>query len=178
MKRKKKSPHKDFQLLKQQIKEFNHIIIRTHEEVREALDKGPDFGKELEERLEKSLKVIEAIRKKISSAKAHSKKRKREIDQWKDWYNSHTQLDRMVEWNQLNEEISWRATDIAKKEAEISSLYIELVQAEGVSENIKLQIEALARLDFNGKVDDDIRVQTLMKEKRKLERKMEKLKEK
>lgn len=176
MKKKKKSSKSDLQEVKQNLKQFDQLIKQTRQQVEEALVKGPAYEEELASQLETSETALAAIRKKLSAAKTHVKKRKGEIDEWKLWYAGLLESDKPAGLTQLNDEIKWRADDIANKETEISALYIDLVQAEGKSEYIKIQIKGLAYMDFDGKVDDDIRIKSLLKEKEKLQKKMAELK--
>lgn len=176
MKKKKNSSQSDLQEVKQNLKQFDQLIKQTRQQIKEALTKGPAYEEELASQLDTSETALAGIRKKLSAAKAHVKKRKSEIDEWKLWYAGLLESDKPDGLTQLNEEIKWRADDIANKETEISALYVDLVQAEGKSEFIKIQIEGLVHIDFDGKVDDDIRIKTLLKEKEKLQKKMAQLK--
>ena len=158
------------------LREINKALTLVRKQVREIHSQGPSFMNALEKRMEESMLVVKGIKKKISAAKAQSKKRKQEIDEWKLWYNGLAHINKTKELKQLNAEIRWRAKDIAAKEKEISKLYKELIIAEGVEEQIKVQIEAVRNFDFKGKIDDEIQVKTLLREKKKLQSRIAKLK--
>lgn len=148
--------------LKQQITHLDQLLSEMRRQVVEARRQGPSYRQELLRRQQQTEDQLAGHRKTISSAKAHCKKRKREIDEWKLWYNSSEKADKSADLDQLNREIEWRAADIAAKETEISAQYTHLLVAEGESEQLALQLEALSTLSDTDPVDADPRIQHIL----------------
>lgn len=169
--------HRELQELTLQISEIDRILTQSHEQIIEECQLGLALAVMLTEKLEQLQTKRSAIKKKITKAKAHSKKRKQEIKKWKEWFDSQIPLDKAAELTKLNEEISWRAIEIAGKETEISSLYSELLQAEGACEFIIFRLEAMKEADMNAPIDEDSRIQSLLKEQEMLKAQLEKLSE-
>ena len=162
--------------LESQLKTIDQLLADTRHQLQEERDKGPAFMEELQERLILAQSRMAILQKKITSLKAHCKKRKREIDDWKVWYNGLHQLDKSSELQRLNQEISWRTADIASKESEISSLNLDLLQHDGTIEQIKVQLEALNSNILDLPIEEDPRFLHIQEEKEKILAKIEKLK--
>lgn len=154
--------------LKKQVKHLDQMLATMREQVQDARAKGPAYQHELIRSRESTAARVATHRKMITSAKNHCKKRKREIDEWKLWYSGNEKADKSAELAQLNQEIEWRAADIAAKEAEISALYTELLVAEGEYEQLSLQLDALNALSDSDPVDADPRIQHLLEERKTL----------
>ncbi len=165
MEKKKPAKNESNPLLKRQLKVFDQLLAETRAQILEERAQGPDFEAELTRRLDHAQADLAVLRKKLTAAKAQSKKRKREIDAWKLWYNGLPNLNKSAELAQLNAEIGWRAAEIAAREAEISALYLELLAAEGACEKIKIQIEALRAGASEGPVEEDARIRSLLEER-------------
>ncbi|GEM_PF-5768340 len=128
-------PEDRLQLLDQTISRLRHQLKKERE---------PDAPttEELSAQLETTRRQQESIRKQIKDAKALSKRRKREIDEWKLWYNGLEKADRSDEIRQLQSEIQWRAQDIARQEARISELNQQSLSVEGAAEQLQLRLAA------------------------------------
>lgn len=97
----------------------------------------------LNSQLQQAQQELGKIEKAIQKAKAQSKKRKREIDEWKLWYNALGQVDKTLELKQLNSEIAWRADEIAQLERRIMELSQQSLAAESKVEACRVEISAL-----------------------------------
>jgi hypothetical protein len=84
----------------------------------------------------------------IDAHKARAKRRKQEIDRWKRWYaaSSVTPAAVPAALTRLQQEVAWRATDIAAAEAAIAALEAEKWQATGELHHLLDQVEAAARI--------------------------------
>lgn len=169
MEKKKPAKHENTAARKRQIELLDRLLAQTRAQVREERQKGPAFEAELTARLEKAQTALVAVRKKLTTAKGQVKKRKREIDTWKLWYQGLPQLNKTAELSQLNTEIAWRAAEIAAKEAEISTLYLELLTGEGACEQIKIQLEAIRASTPELPLDHDLRIRSLLEERAQLQ---------
>jgi chromosome segregation ATPase len=129
------SPEQRLQLLNQTITRLRHQLKKERE---------PDAPttEELSAQLETTRRQLERLHQQIKDAKAMSKRRKREIDEWKLWFNGLEKPDRSDEVRQLQSEIEWRAQDIARQEARISELNQQALSVEGEAEQIQLRLAA------------------------------------
>ncbi len=175
MKSKKETKNEKLKLLKMQIKDLKKILSLMRRHVKEERKKGPAIEAEIDHQLSLAQYEMEALSKKVTAAKAHCKKRKREIDEWKLWYNGVAQIDKSAELKQLQEEIAWRAIEIATKEKEISELSLKVLLAEGKCEQLTLRLEALANGIWEGPIDQEPRVKNVLQEIKRLENKVAKL---
>ncbi|MFK8102007.1 MAG: hypothetical protein AB8G15_05775 [Saprospiraceae bacterium] len=174
-KSKKDTKNEKLKLLKMQMKDLNKVLSQMRRHVKEERKKGPAIEEEITHQLSLAQQELEALSKKITSAKAHSKKRKREIDEWKLWYNGVAQIDKSAELKQLQEEIAWRAAEIAAKEIEISTLLGHSLVAEGKCEQLKLRLEGLSNGIWEGPIDQEPRVKNVLQEIKRIENKVAKL---
>ncbi len=55
-------------------------------------------------------------------------KRKHEISEWKTWYNGLNEEERVLQFDQLNHEISWRGKEIESSQSEVSMLNTRLLK--------------------------------------------------
>ncbi len=163
---------KNSSAVKSQLKTIEQFIKDIRLQVQEERSKGPELKEDLSEKLVRAELKQAGIRKKIKSAKEQSKKRKKEIDEWKKWYKEIEQLDKMEELKQLNEEIAWRAADIAKKEGEINANYVKLLESEGECEQLKIRLEALNEVPADVGIDEDPRLKELLGERDALKAKL------
>ena len=154
--------------LKSQLRICNKHLTAIRKEVQEERDKGPDFAGELAERASEAQISLALIKKKISTAKGLIKKRKSEINEWKLWFTGINQVDKSAELQQLNEEIAWRATEIASQEAMVTGLYVDGLQAEGELEQAQTRLEALKEVNWDVPIKDDPRIKHLTAERDRL----------
>lgn len=161
-------PKNDRKLLKEQLNLLDQVLQETHEMIQEEREKGPELLDELEQQLAKATSKHERIEKKLKRAKAQIKKRKREITEWKDWYNHSIAEDKLEELQQLNQEVGWRADEIATKEQEIAELLLKELEAEGNCEQLQLRIYALKEVDVSLPIAEDPRLVGIQEERQQL----------
>lgn len=111
---------------------------------------------------------LQKTNKKLDKAKALVKQRKLEIKQWKDNFASLDKLDASQELIQLQNEIDWRAKDIAEKEVQIASLYDCKNNQTGVLENLKIKLTILEQGFHQQDIYQDPRLQGLEEELKEL----------
>ena len=107
---------------------------------------------------------IEAITNQVKKQKALSKKRKKEISQWKNWFETLTDLDTSEEQRQLQNEISWRARDIGNAEATIAALYGQRMPLETELEMKKARLSAIENGVYDRPPEQDPRYLALLKQ--------------
>jgi hypothetical protein len=73
---------------------------------------------------------IADLKAEIKQSEALAKKRKREIDDWKQWYHGIGKIDRSEEWAKLEAEIAWRAQEINAAQKKINQLYEKHLQVQ------------------------------------------------
>lgn len=157
----------------EQARLLDKVLEETYQLIQEERDKGPELTQKLEKDLDEAHLNFEKLGKKISRAKTQIKKRKLEIDEWKEWYNALEQHDKTSELQQLNEEIKWRADEIANKEKEITELNLQLLDAEGQCEHLKIRLQALREVDQSLPIDKDPRILDLLEEKSLVNKQLE-----
>ncbi len=114
--------------------------------------------KELEEQLSRAQKYSEKIEAKILKAKGLAKLRKKEIADWKHWYEGVLSVDKSQERAKLQAEILWRSEAIAHQETKISQLESENLDALGKVVQLEEQIEATKAGIYDRPVEEDPRL--------------------
>ena len=123
---------------------------------------GPPQLEQIQSKLAQLDTQAQYISQQIQKAKALSKKRKKEIDEWKLWYNGLGETDKSAELAQLNQEIDWRAAEIAKAEAKIADLSAQLLAQEGEEVALKQQLQALEAGVYDKPLEEDPRLVSVM----------------
>lgn len=95
---------------------------------------------------------------KVSKAKTQSKKRKREIDEWKNWYHNLAEIDKSLQLEKLQAEINWRAAEIATIESSIADLYIKRLVIEERIETAKQKLAAIESGIYELSIEEDPRL--------------------
>jgi hypothetical protein len=85
---------------------------------------------ELEQGVQKWEHECAGLKAEVKKAEALAKKRKREIDEWKQWYNGIPKIDKSEEWAKLEAEIAWRAHEINDAQNKINQLYEQHLAAQ------------------------------------------------
>lgn len=78
---------------------------------------------EIEQDVQKWERECAERKAEVKEAEALAKKRKREIDEWKQWYHGIPKIDKSEEWAKLEVEIAWRAQEINDAQNKINQLY-------------------------------------------------------
>lgn len=172
MSKKNQKKQEDVQLLKRQLDQMNKQMDLLQDEIRAERSTGLPDENELSRQLERDQRQLDKVKKKMEKVKAHIKKRKKEIQLWKDNF-ARIQDDQKVDsLKQLTNEISWRAADIAAKEAEVAALYLAKTSAEGVIEATKIrQFVVKAGVDKK-EPDEDPRLLALARDQQEIRTKL------
>ena len=78
----------------------------------------------------------------LKQAKALSRKRKDEIDEWKGWYEKLPADEKPAGLITLNNEINWRAAELDSNGQKINELMMSEIEAEGALEMAAQKLEA------------------------------------
>jgi len=155
----------DRKALKAQLSVLDQILQNTYQMVKEERAHGPEFVTKLSEQLNQARADHEKLEKKMQKAKTYIKKRKMEITEWKQWYNGLGHHDKSKELKQLEDEIKWRADEIAAKQKVIAELIPQELEAEGLCEQLEIRLQALKEVDLNAPIEDDPRLQDIQEER-------------
>ena len=85
---------------------------------------------------------LEKVQSELSQAKALSRKRKDEIDEWKGWYAKLPEDEKPAGLVSLNNEINWRAAELDSNGQRINELMLAEIDAMGVSEMANQKLAA------------------------------------
>jgi len=136
--------------IRKQLKAERAGGLPTEASLQAALDEAEDRVEQLEAR--------------IAKAKGLSKKRKREIDEWKTWYNNQPDIDKTAARAKLDGEIHWRADEIKKLEDQISRRIAKHLDAEGAVEQVRHQMAALEAGVYDRPIKEDPRLIGVLEE--------------
>ncbi len=125
---------------------------------------GPPTRAGLQAALEQAEDDIERLEAETEKAKQQSKKRKREIDEWKAWYNNQAGIDKTAARAKLDSEITWRAAEINALEARIAQLVADDLEAEGRVEQARHQMTALEAGVYDRPIKEDPRLVGVLEE--------------
>jgi hypothetical protein len=120
------------------------LLAHIRKEVKAERVGSPPASAELHTVIDRTNAEIEAYQRQINAAKALAKKRKREIDEWKQWYQGTGSIDKTVEKARLDVEIDWRGAEINIVEAKIGELETRKWQSR---ERLELAEQRLAALE-------------------------------
>jgi chromosome segregation ATPase len=87
---------------------------------------------------------LEKVQSELSQAKALSRKRKDEIDEWKGWYEKLPAEEKSAGLVSLNNEINWRAAELDSNGQKINELMMSEIEATGALEMAKQKLTAFA----------------------------------
>lgn len=91
---------------------------------------SPPTRAELEQGAQTWERECAGLKAEIKETEAFAKRRKREIDEWKQWYNGVAKIDKSEEWAKLKAEIAWRAQQINDAQQKIDRLYEKYLAAQ------------------------------------------------
>ena len=123
---------------------------------------GAPTAEEIQQQIGDAEEAVTQLKAEIDAAKALSKKRKQEIDEWKLWYNGIAKIDKSVEWAKLEIEIAWRATEINDLHLTIGTLYEQHLAAKTRLEMARQRQTAFAHGALEKPLTEDPRYVQLM----------------
>lgn len=112
----------------------------------------------LEKQLNRAQKESEKLETKILKAKNLAKLRKKEIADWKQWYEGVPSVDKSQERAKLQAETLWRLEAISNQEKKISQLKAEELEALTKVAQLEEQIEATKAGAYNLPLEEDPRL--------------------
>lgn len=92
------------------------------------------------------------------AGKAEAKRRKKEIDDWKDWYNNLPEEEKEVGLAKLQSEIAWRAAELERLTPKITELLINQANAQGALEVAQQRLSAFEAGIYERPVEEDPRL--------------------
>ena len=101
---------------------------------------------------------LAGVERQISAAKKLAKKRKREIDEWKLWYQNIGSSDKSAEKVKLDHELAWRADDINRAQEKIGLLETQKWETQGKLEAVLQQMAALEAGVYDRPISEDPRL--------------------
>ncbi len=143
---------------KEQSKLMRRVVRDLEARVKREHTEHPPDRSGVEQSIAAQQERIEAVRSKIRAAKDQAKRRKREIDEWKDWYARIPEIDKQEEWEKVRSEATWRGTEIGELEGRISALEGEKMAAITELEIAQEQLEALNAGVYRGPWKHDPRI--------------------
>jgi len=94
----------------------------------------------------------------LEQAKALSRKRKDEIDEWKGWYANLPEEEKAAGLVSLNNEIDWRAAELDSNGQRINELMMAEIEAEGAFEMATQKLAAFKEGAYRLPVEKDPRL--------------------
>ena len=98
------------------------------------------------------------IQSELSQAKALSRRRKDEIDGWKNWYEKLPAEEKTEGFANLQNEINWRASELDANGQKINTLMLSELEAQGVFEMASQRLAAFEEGVHNLPVEKDPRL--------------------
>lgn len=135
----------------------NQILNAVRVRLLEERQGGKPNKSQLNDKIAAKQGEIENIQSQIDKAKEQAKKRKREIDDWKQWFHSLPGTDRTEEQAKLDVEIGWRGTEIKDRQDEIGILETKKWAIKGELEALKQQLLALEEGVYDRPIEEDPR---------------------
>jgi len=111
----------------------------------------------------------------LEQAKALSRKRKDEIDEWKGWYAKLPEEEKAAGLISLNNEIDWRAAELDSNGQRINELMLAEIEAEGALEMANQKLEAFKAGAYKLPVEKDPRLKGALAEVEKAKAEVAKL---
>jgi len=129
---------------KDRTKFMKRIAHDLEARLKEEHDQGPPYRNNLEKNIASQQERLNLVQSKIRAKKDQAKNRKREIDEWKDWYARIPEIDKQEEWEKVTNEATWRGTEITDLETQISEMETEKL---GVIIELEMAQDQLAALE-------------------------------
>lgn len=137
---------------------LNRLIPELKQQLAAERANPPACQESIEVEIAQAQIELDKLEAKLTKEKKATKKRKKEIDDWKTWYNSNPHIDKSEALVKLEVEISWRSQEIADHETTIAALEVAKLDAMGELEKRKLQLDAFLEGFYELPVDADPRL--------------------
>lgn len=119
---------------------------------------GPFTQSGLQAELAQAQTEVERTATAADRAKTQASKRKKEIDEWKAWYNGLPEDEKAVGLSKLQSEIKWRAGELEALTPQISDLLTAQATAVGNLELAQQRLRAFEAGVFERPLDEDPRL--------------------
>jgi chromosome segregation ATPase len=136
----------------------NQILNAVRDQLLEERQNGTPNKSHLQEKIADKKKEIENIQTQIDKAKEQAKKRKREIDDWIQWFHTLATTDRTEEQAKLTVEIDWRGAEINARQDEIGILETQKWDIRKQLEALQQQLLALEEGVYDRPIEEDPRL--------------------
>jgi len=107
---------------------------------------------------------LEKVQSELSQAKALSRKRKDEIDEWKGWYAKLPEQEKPAGLASLNNEINWRAAELDSNGQKINELMLTEIEAMGAFEMANQKLAAFEAGVYKLPIEKDPRLKSVLAE--------------
>lgn len=141
-----------------QIAKLKEAVDVVRFQLSKEREKGKPNKNQLQTQIAAKQDEIEKIQSQIEKAKSHAKRRKREIDDWKQWFHTFPGPDRTEEQAKLNVEINWRGAEINVRQDEIGRLETQKWAIRGELEALQQQLFALNEGVYERPIEEDPRL--------------------
>lgn len=147
------------------VEQLDRLLVELQDQLQKERAGPPPSAEALEATIQEAQAKVDRIQAVINEAKSLAKKRKREIDEWKLWYQGLPGIDKTAEWAKLQSEINWRGAEIRALEEQISGLETEKWNATGRLEMARQSLEALNAGVYDRPLEEDPRLVALQAER-------------
>jgi predicted nuclease with TOPRIM domain len=144
-------------ILKSALREIKAQVKAEHEQEPPSLETLQADVSTAQSRLEK-------VQSELSQAKALSRKRKDEIDEWKGWYAKLPEEEKPAGLVNLNNEINWRAAELDTNGQKINELMLAEIEATGAVEMANQKLAAFEAGVHKLPVEKDPRLKGVLAE--------------
>ena len=122
---------------KTRLKILKSALREIKAQVRAERKLGPPSLESLQAAVSTAQSRLEEVQSELGQAKALSRKRKDEIDEWKGWYAKLPEEEKPAGLVSLNNEINWRSAELDSNGQKINELMLAEIEATGVLEMAK-----------------------------------------
>lgn len=147
------------------LEQLDRLAVELRDQLEKERAEGPLAAEALKAAIQDAQAQVDRIQAEINEAKSLAKKRKREIDEWKLWYQGLPGIDKTAEWAKLKNEIDWRGAEINTLQEQISILETKKWTATGVLETARIRLAAFEEGVYDRPLDDDLRLVALQVER-------------
>src|SRR5262245_36316832 len=107
---------------------------------------------------------LEKVQSELSQAKALSRKRKNEIDEWKGWYEGLSDAEKPAGLISLQNEINWRASELDSNGQRINGLMMAEIEVMGALEMANQKLSAVQAGVHTLPIEEDPRLKSALVE--------------
>ena len=127
---------------KTRLKILKSALSEIKAQVKAEREQDPPSLESLQAAVSSAQGRLDKVQSELSQAKALSRKRKDEIDEWKGWYAKLPEQEKPAGLTSLNNEINWRAAELDSNGQKINELMMAEIDAMGILEMANQKLAA------------------------------------